>query len=657
MKRHTRLIAASLAVILACIPIVPAFASEAASEKEEVIYITTDASGHVASVNAVNVFGRGNVVDYGDYSDIKLLTSTEKITQRGDKITFSTDDKKVYYQGTMENVETPWNISVRYYLDGKEYSASEIAGKSGNLEIHLSIKENKACKGDFYDQYALQASLTLDSGICENISAPDATIANVGSDKQITYTVLPGKGLDTSIKADVRAFEMDAISINGIKLNLNIEIDDAELMEQVSALMDATKKLNDGFTDLNSNSNTLKKESGRLNSGISSVHSGVADLDKGVATLEKGISSVQGALNSLNEKSDDLTDSSAQIKAALERVQKSLSPVAASTDQLKELTGASSSMKEGINDIYGGASTLNQNLSTAQYKSMMTQKGLDIDALQAGNTQAIKELSAQISSLQKTLNSIEDKPGYETQAPQLQSQIKTLQNTVQLLSGNKAAIEGTESYLDNLDNGMNSLYVNLGSLKTQYDLFDIKIAELSKTLGEMPTQLAALSSGIDQIVTNYAFLDSGINEYTSGVTQVALGYTKIMDGVSSLSKGSKTLLSGSDTLKNGAGKLYDGIAAYCDGVSALNDGTKELYAKTAGMDTQVEEEIEEILGNIGGEETETVSFASDKNTNVDSVQFVIKTTAIEKAEVPADDSEKEIPLSFWQKFLRLFGLY
>lgn len=95
----------------------------------------------------------------------------------------------------MEQVETPWDISVRYYLDGKEYEASEIAGKSGKLEIHLSIKENTACKGNFYDRYALQASLTLDSEICENISAPDATIANVGSDKQLTYTVLPGKAL------------------------------------------------------------------------------------------------------------------------------------------------------------------------------------------------------------------------------------------------------------------------------------------------------------------------------------------------------------------------------------------------------------------------------------------------------------------------------
>lgn len=62
----------------------------------------------------------------------------------------------------------------------------------------------------------------------------------MGSDKQITYC-LAGQGLESSITADVTNLVMDAISINGIKLNLNVEIDDAELMDQVSELMDATK--------------------------------------------------------------------------------------------------------------------------------------------------------------------------------------------------------------------------------------------------------------------------------------------------------------------------------------------------------------------------------------------------------------------------------
>ena len=77
----------------------------------------------------------------------------------------------------------------------------------------------------------MQASLSLDTDKCKNIVAGDATIANVGSDKQLTYTILPGKGADIEITADVTDFELGGISINGIPLNLNIEVDDDELMD------------------------------------------------------------------------------------------------------------------------------------------------------------------------------------------------------------------------------------------------------------------------------------------------------------------------------------------------------------------------------------------------------------------------------------------
>ena len=187
MKNYPKVISSLLVIIMAGSLSVPALASDAASEKEEVIYITTDASGEIKGMNAVNIFGTGEILDYGNYSDVKMLTSTEDISQAGDKITFRTDDKKVYYQGTMKPVEIPWNIAIRYYLNGKEYSASEIEGQSGALEIRLSIAKNEHCKGDFFESYALQAAITLDTNICDNITASEATIANVGSDKQIMY--------------------------------------------------------------------------------------------------------------------------------------------------------------------------------------------------------------------------------------------------------------------------------------------------------------------------------------------------------------------------------------------------------------------------------------------------------------------------------------
>ena len=52
----------------------------------------------------------------------------------------------------------------------------------------------------------LQTTLALDTSRCKNISADGATEANVGTDKQLTYTILPGSEKHISIQSDVTDF-------------------------------------------------------------------------------------------------------------------------------------------------------------------------------------------------------------------------------------------------------------------------------------------------------------------------------------------------------------------------------------------------------------------------------------------------------------------
>lgn len=210
-KYMSKFLSVLLVVALLFTITTPVFAIESTpsgSSKEEVVYINIAADGTVKAIYVVNIFGAGSVIDYGDYSEIKNLNTSDKITQDGNKITFSSSADRVYYQGKLNTTEIPWNISIRYFIDGIEYSATDITGKSGRLEIHFAITENENASGDFFDTYALQASFTLDTKKCTNIVATGATVANIGSDKQISYTILPGKGIDTSITAEVKNFEM-----------------------------------------------------------------------------------------------------------------------------------------------------------------------------------------------------------------------------------------------------------------------------------------------------------------------------------------------------------------------------------------------------------------------------------------------------------------
>ena len=297
--KHKKVIAATLSVLLIGSLTVPAFAETTPSEKEEVIYIMTDASGKVTDMEAVNIFAGGDITDYGDYSDVKVLNTTDQITQDGNKITLSSDAEKIYYQGTMKTTVMPWNISIKYFLDGKEYSADNIAGKSGALEIRFSVSKNESCKGSFYDDYALQASFTLDTNLCRNISASGATIANVGSDKQLTYTILPGKGINTSITADVTDFEMESAAINGVRLNMDVDVDDAELMDKVDEITSAISSTNDGASEVRDGMGNLYNATGTLNDKVSELNSGVGALANGAADLYSGLSSITASNDSL----------------------------------------------------------------------------------------------------------------------------------------------------------------------------------------------------------------------------------------------------------------------------------------------------------------------------------------------------------------------
>ena len=210
----------------------PAFAAASAA-KEEVIYANLTASGAVTGVYAVNSFSvqaGDTVADHGSYTAVRNMTTSDAVEQSGDTVTVHvTEDGKLYYEGTMDAATAlPWVVKLTYTLDGAEISPDELGGKSGALSIRLQVSRNPDCTGSFFDDYALQVTMSLDTGLARNISAPGATVANVGSKKQLSYILLPGADSDVTVTADVTDFAMDAVSLNGVRLNLNLDLGDMD---------------------------------------------------------------------------------------------------------------------------------------------------------------------------------------------------------------------------------------------------------------------------------------------------------------------------------------------------------------------------------------------------------------------------------------------
>lgn len=100
------------------------------SEKEEVVYGMLDFSGNPKKVYVVNSFTDEFILDYGLYSEIINMTSSEEISVTDDRITINTEEEQLFYQGTLESMDLPWSVEVAYELNGEAIEAGD-SGRPG----------------------------------------------------------------------------------------------------------------------------------------------------------------------------------------------------------------------------------------------------------------------------------------------------------------------------------------------------------------------------------------------------------------------------------------------------------------------------------------------------------------------------------------------
>ncbi len=123
-----------------------------------------------------------------------------------------------------------------------------------------------------------------------------------------------------------------------------------------------------------------------------------------------------------------------------------------------------------------------------------------------------------------------------------------------------------------------------------------------------------------------------------------------------LKSGLDGIYNGMGEFNTGVGQLVSGIREINKGASQLSSGTNELNEQTNSMPDEVDKQINEMMAKYSGKDFEPVSFASEENTNVESVQFAMRTDGVSKVEDDAKETEnvKEEKPSIWELFLALF---
>ncbi len=683
MNIKTRLLSfiTALLVIVAIIPI-SAFAADENTPKEEVVYINLNSDGSVKDIYVVNIFeldSDGKVIDYGEYESVRNMTATDEIGYSQNKITVDAKAGKLYYEGKLKTNVIPWNISIRYYMDGTEYSADEIAGKSGQLKMTLKVTKNEECEGNFFEGYALQTSLSFNTEKCKDIKTENATVANVGKNKQLSYTILPGKGADIEITATVKDFALSGISLNGVRLKLNIEIGEDKIDSMIGQVIgsignldsDSIMQLVNGADQLHDATTTLKDNVGALHSGVGSLTNGMGTLDDGLEILDgksdevmNGAYSVFKALcqiaqNSLNESLS--ANGMATVSLTPENYQKVIADVLKKLDKNnvydiayeKALAQVTAQVEARANELYAGYidsiadqvyETYIRSQADSIYKMFVVQE-ITRQLVAKGFSQEQVDNYMLTDSGKTVVNYTLNNLTADQKEQIIVGALATLTDAqkAQIRSGAVASLTTDQK------NQIKQGYIEQ-TMKSEEITQQINSA-VSSAVSSAVAGIAELKGQLD----NYSLFYDGLKSYTDGVNTAANGASAIKINMDTLYANVGKLNDGVGTLNDATGKLNEGVSGIV-GDTGEESGEEEKDTTESIKDT-VKEQVDSIIGSISGGDVVIGSFVSEENTNVEAVQFVIKAEGV-NIPAPVDSAPVvEEKLTFWQKLLRLFGLY
>ena len=567
-------------------------------KKSEMVYGMLNADGTLKDTYVVNRFisdTPGLASDYGPYTAVSNLSTSKKLVCEDNVVSLEIGDTPFFYQGTLENVQLPWNVSFAYSLNGKSIDAAQLAGAVGTLGVTVKTSANTQVNHAFYDSFMLQITFTLDGGLCSDIKAENATIAASGKDHTVAFTVLPGHDGSFKLSAQVKDFEMPSIQIAALPYSSVIEMPDT--------------------SDMEGGLNNLSYAISQLNAGTSELANGVAQLSSGAEDLASGAKSFGEGLSQLSSTSPQIVNASSQVNDALAQL--------AGTLQGTDLSGIE---KLGA---YGPA--LNEMAKTLETLKVAMQGMVN------GFTQMSETMDLLASVVQSN--------------PLSDQEIATLRASVsddQQAAGSLEKLLGTYQAVQSIIAGYAA---NSGSLATQLP----QLEELVKDGGALDQIINTLKASAEFFSSDDISKLGQLNQLATGLSDLSNGYGQFHTGLVTYTQGVQALNNNYGALSNGMSDLASGTSQLTDGAYQLSSGVAQLDAATNNLSAQMRQRMGELMAEYEFPEFNPVSFVDERNKNVTAVQFVMLTDAIEKPKPEPAEPEPEPEPTIVDRFLALFG--
>ncbi len=604
--------------------------SETDADKEETVYVISDSTGAVketiVSEWLKNPEGKDEIKDISALTDIENEKGDESFEQDGKKLTWKAGGNDIYYQGKTQETP-PVSVKATYYLDGKETSPSEIAGKSGHVKIRYEYT-NDAKEDGVYTPFVMATGLILDLENFSNVEGKNAKVISDGSRYIVVGFGMPGMTeslkLDKQdielpdyfeVEADAASFEVGmsitVASVETLGGDEDIDLKDVEkevndltgeykngigkLTDGIKEYTGGVEKVSDGAGKLATGADTLYKGVGTLSGGVKDAANGADSLAEGAGQVNDGAKKLSEGTGSAYEGAKQVSDGAAQLNNAVQAVEL---PDVSQMSQGEVDDETKASIKTTAESYLGGTDTAQyvgsvmsgaitnavtssvtsdtvpqvvnyktSGESAVQTAAQSAAQGQATAAQTAAQTEAQTAAANYAGEAQATAVAIAQSIYGDTFDPNDPAQQAVIGQMTQAIAGAYGTGYGTgygTAYCTGYGAGYAAEYIEY---LTEFNSFS---DQLSKQFGGQQ-----FNSEVSGAVTNVA------NAYATAGSQVTLnkvgdeinGFSEKLD---SLKAGTKKLADGSSSLTTGLATLNNGAATLANGTDTLSTGAKQL---------------------------------------------------------------------------------
>lgn len=592
-------------------------------KKSETVYVTVE--GNEIKDKSVSVWLNSDknikANDKSNLTNVKDLKTDKELKSENGYLKLDENKKDIYYKGDTDK-KLPVDVSVKYFLDGKEMKASELEGKSGHLKIVITSKNNryeaKTIDGqsrNVYSPYVVVAAMTFDDEKVENVTSDDIKVVKDGKNEIVTTVMTPG------MKQNLRGIVEDK-NLDKFKDEVSVEMDikDYKPVEIYSVItneffqekknIDSLDKLQNGVKELQDNSQKLVDASvklsegqDKLNSGISQMQTGVTKLHSGSQKLASSTQQMQGKFSGIQSKVGPIQGYVAQMNDGSLKLYNGISDYTAAVGKIKENTAkikeGSEKLAKGATDLDNGVGKLKDATSqlragTENMKEMTAQK----DQLLEKSSQLSNGLNGLAGSYGQLADTVEQISGKSQQLKDSSAQFnEKLQQVAQLAGGAETSAStekiarGLESSAEGLNNAIQQLQANneegqlndtIAYLQAQKNVMYVQ-AESIRNAGSQNAGQQKLQAALAQLAQSSSALSQGNADLSNALmrTSAAMNQSKakLVDSSNQLSQGLGQMggaLNGADglsTLKDSIDKLDDATGQIKGGSQTLKEGT------------------------------------------------------------------------------------